>query len=62
MKIDILELVGLIKELIGNSDKMTKFKEIIADIKELIEDIKAIKEIWWIFLILNNMPPGLWWH
>lgn len=45
MKLDILEIVTFIKELIGNADKMAKFKEIIADIKELIEDIKDLKTI-----------------
>ena len=44
MKIDVLEFLSLIRELIGNSDKMAKFKEIIADIKELIEDIKDLKK------------------
>ena len=43
MKIDVLEFLGLIRELISNSDKMTKFKEIIADVKELIKDIKELK-------------------
>jgi len=45
MKIDVLEFLSLIRELIGNSDKMAKFKEIIADIKELINDIKELKNI-----------------
>ena len=31
-----------IKELIGDTTKMTKFKEVVADIKELIKDIKDV--------------------
>ena len=42
MAIKIAELFEFIKELIGNQDKMSKFKEIISDIKELFNDIKDV--------------------
>lgn len=42
MAINVIEFFGLIKELIGNEEKMAKFREIIGDIKELINDIKDI--------------------
>ena len=42
MAVNVIEFFGLIKELIGNEEKMNKFREIIADIKELINDIKDI--------------------
>ena len=42
MAINVVELFALIKELIGNEDKMNKFREIVADIKELVNDIKDV--------------------
>lgn len=42
MAVNVIEFFGLIKELIGNEEKMNKFREIIADIKELINDVKDI--------------------
>jgi len=42
MQLNIIELFGLIKELITSTEKMTKFKEIIFDVKELINDIKEV--------------------
>ena len=35
-------ILVFIKDLIGDSTKMEKFKEVIADIKELIKDIKDV--------------------
>lgn len=46
MSVSIIDIIGLIKELIASPEKMGKFKEIIDDIKELVNDIKdAIKLI-----------------
>lgn len=45
MAINIIELFGLIKELVSNSEKMEKFKEIIFDLKELISDFKDVVSI-----------------
>ena len=42
MTINAIELVGLIKEALSNSQKAEKLKEIISDIKELIKDIKDL--------------------
>ena len=42
MAFNNIELINLIKELITNSDKMAKFKEIVADFRELISDIKDL--------------------
>lgn len=44
MTVSIIDVIGFLKELIGNPEKMAKFKEIIDDLKELIGDIKdAVK-------------------
>lgn len=40
MSVSIIDIIGLIKELIASPEKMAKFKEIIEDLKELINDIK----------------------
>lgn len=45
MAFNFVDLIGLIKELVGNDEKMGKFREIVADIKELISDIKDVVEI-----------------
>ena len=45
MTINLLDLFGLIRELIGNEEKMNKFREIIGDIKELVNDIKDVVEL-----------------
>ncbi|MCR5261958.1 MAG: hypothetical protein K6C94_09000 [Candidatus Gastranaerophilales bacterium] len=42
MAFNLTDFFGLIKELIGNNEKMDKFREITADIKELINDIKDV--------------------
>ena len=42
MAVNNVELINLIKELITNSDKMAKFKEIISDFRELVIDIKDL--------------------
>ena len=42
MAVNVIEFFALIKELISNEEKMSKFREIVADIKELINDIKDI--------------------
>lgn len=40
----LVDIITLIKELIADDAKMSKFREIVADIKELITDIKdAVK-------------------
>jgi len=41
----LVEFFEFLKELIGSSDKMKKFKEIIFDIRELINDIKDITKL-----------------
>lgn len=38
----LLDVLGFIKELLADNEKMGKFREIVADIKELISDIKGI--------------------
>ena len=40
MTVSIADIISLIKELIQDTSKMAKFKEIIEDLKELISDIK----------------------
>ena len=40
MAISFVDVLAFIKELISDSDKLAKFKEVIEDIKELINDIK----------------------
>lgn len=45
MAFNLVDFIGLIKELIGNDEKMSKFREIVADIKELVNDIKDVVEI-----------------
>jgi len=42
MAISITDILALVKELISDGDKMSKFKEIITDLKELIKDIKDL--------------------
>lgn len=42
MNINAIELIGVIKEALSNSQKAEKLKEIIFDIKELIKDIKDL--------------------
>ncbi len=42
MAISLIDILALIKELISNTEKFAKFKEIIADVKELISDIKDV--------------------
>ena len=45
MAINIMDIIGLIKEVISDNEKMGKFKEVVEDIKELINDIKDVIEI-----------------
>lgn len=40
MAFNIVDFFALVRELIGNEEKMEKFREIIFDIKELVNDIK----------------------
>ena len=40
MAFNLVDFFALVKELIGNEEKMEKFREIIFDIKELVNDIK----------------------
>ena len=42
MAVSALELVGFIREMLSNDEKLKKFKEIAATIKSLIADIKDI--------------------
>ena len=42
MALNFIDLFNLIRELVGNEDKMNKFREIVADIKELVNDIKHV--------------------
>ena len=42
MAISITDIITLVKELISDGEKMSKFKEIITDLKELIKDIKDL--------------------
>lgn len=42
MAFNVIDFFGLIRELIGNEEKMGKFREIVGDIKELINDIKDV--------------------
>ena len=42
MAIDIADIIQIIKNLVTDSDKLAKFKEIIADLKELISDLKDL--------------------
>lgn len=37
-----IEILAFIKEIITDDNKMTKFREIVADIKELVSDIKDV--------------------
>lgn len=37
-----IEILAFIKEIIADDNKMTKFREIVADIKELVSDIKDV--------------------
>lgn len=40
-----INILGLVKDLISDSEKMEKFKEIVADVKELISDIKDVLKL-----------------
>ena len=42
MAISIVDIIALVKELISDGDKLSKFREILADVKELISDIKDL--------------------
>ena len=42
MAISITDILLLVKELISDGEKMSKFKEIITDLKELIKDVKDL--------------------
>ena len=37
-----IEILAFIKEIIADDNKMSKFREIVADIKELVSDIKDV--------------------
>jgi len=37
-----IEILAFIKEIIADDNKMSKFREIVADIKELVNDIKDV--------------------
>ena len=39
MAISFVDILAFIKELISDSDKLAKFKEVVEDFKELISDI-----------------------
>ena len=41
-KMNIVEVLKFIKEIISDDEKMAKFKEVVNDIKELIYDIKDV--------------------
>ena len=43
-KMNIVEVLKFIKEIIADDKKMAKFKEVITDIKELVYDIKDAVE------------------
>lgn len=45
MAVNATNILTFIKEIIGNEEKMGKFKEIIKDVKELISDIKNVIEL-----------------
>lgn len=45
MAINATNILTFIKDLIGNEEKMGKFKEIVKDVKELISDIKNVIEL-----------------
>lgn len=40
MKISLVDIIAFLKELLSNSEKSDKFKEIITDVKELVTDVK----------------------
>lgn len=40
-----INILGLIKDLISDNEKMEKFKEIVTDVKELISDIKDVLKL-----------------
>ena len=42
MAISFIDVISFLKDLIADTDKLNKFKEIVADIKELIDDIKEV--------------------
>lgn len=42
MSISFVDVISFLKYLIGDSDKLNKFKEVIADVKELINDLKEV--------------------
>ena len=42
MAISVADTICIVKELVSDSDKLAKFREIIADLKELISDIKDL--------------------
>ena len=42
MSISIVDVLTIVKTLIADGDKLSKFREIIADLKELISDIKDL--------------------
>ena len=42
MAISVSDVISLIKDLVSDGDKLSKFREIISDLKELIIDIKDL--------------------
>ena len=42
MAINIVDIIAIIKALVTDGEKLSKFKEIVADLKELISDIKDL--------------------
>ena len=42
MAVSITDILAIIKALVTDTEKLNKFKEIIADLKELISDIKDL--------------------
>lgn len=42
MAINFIDLIALIRDVISDNDKMSKFREVVEDIKELINDIKDV--------------------
>ena len=52
MAISIIDIISLVKDLISDGDKLSKFKEIVADLKELISDIKDLIKKWYVLRAL----------
>lgn len=42
MAISVSDIIGLIRDLVSDGDKLAKFREIISDLKELVADVKGL--------------------